>query len=73
MAQDYLFTATLSQPYRHSAPFTKGKAYEVIDFNDYFGTYLILNDAGERANVSWDQFEDQGRGATVYQSNRVLA
>lgn len=68
-----MFTATLIQAYRHTAPFTKGKAYEVIDFNDYFGTYLILNDDGERASVSWDRFEDQGKAAEAYQNNRVLA
>lgn len=68
-----MFTATLIQAYRHTAPFTKGKVYEVIDFNDYFGTYTILNDDGERANVGWDHFEDQGKAASAYQNNLVLA
>lgn len=65
-----MFTAKLAQPFRHSAPFTKGKVYEVIDFNDYFGTYTILNDNGERANVDWARFEDQGRASTEYQRKR---
>lgn len=68
-----LFTATLAQPYRHSAPFTKGRAYEVIDFNDCFGTYLVLNDDGERASVDWDRFEDLGQAARAYSANRVFA
>jgi hypothetical protein len=61
-----MFTATLIQPYRHSAPFTKGKAYEVIDFNDHFGTYTILNDEGARANVDWMRFDDQGKASEAY-------
>lgn len=68
-----MFTATLARPYRHAAPFTKGKAYQVIDFNDYFGTYTILNDDGERACVDWDRFVDQGRAATDYSNARVAA
>lgn len=66
-----MFTATLSQPYRHSALFTKGKVYEVIDFNDYFGTYTILNDNGERANVDWMRFADQGKASSTYQASRA--
>jgi len=67
-----MFNAKLTQPYRHTAPFTKGKVYEVIDFNDYFGTYLILNDDGELANVSWDRFEDRGKASEVYKNSRVF-
>lgn len=66
-----MFTATLAQPYRHSAPFTKGKVYEVIDFNDCFGTYTVLNDNGERANVDWMRFADQGKASSAYQASRA--
>ena len=62
-----MFHAKFTTPYRHTAPFTKGKTYEVIDFNDYFGTYTIINDAGERADVDWLRFEDQGKLSTAYQ------
>lgn len=62
-----LFTATLVHPFRHTAPFTKGKVYNVVDFNDYFGTYTIINDAGERANVDWLRFADQGKASTAWQ------
>lgn len=65
-----MFTAKFVQPYRFTAPFTKGKVYEVIDFNDYFGTYTILDDNGERKNVDWARFEDQGRASTEYQRKR---
>lgn len=61
-----MFTAKLVQTFRHTAPFTKGKVYEVVDYNDCFGTYTIINDAGERANVDWMRFEDQGKASTEY-------
>ena len=62
-----LFTATLVHPFRHTSPFTKGKVYDVVDFNDYFGTYTIINDAGERANVDWLRFADQGKASAAWQ------
>jgi hypothetical protein len=68
-----MFTAALVQAYRHTSPFTKGKSYEVIDFNEYFGTYTILNDDGARANVDWMRFEDQGRKSEEYSRTRSLA
>lgn len=61
-----MFTAKLVEGFRHTAPFTKGKVYDVIDFNDYFGTYTIINDAGERACVDWLRFEDNGRASEAY-------
>lgn len=61
-----MFEAKLIQAYRHNAPFTKGKVYQVLDFNDWSGTYTILNDNGERASVDWMRFEDQGRASTEY-------
>lgn len=67
MAGTALFTATLIETFRHTAPFTKGKTYEVIDFNDYFGTYTILDDNGERAVLDWLRFADQGKASTNYQ------
>lgn len=67
-----MFKATLVEPYRstHASPFTKGKVYEVLDFSDWHGTYLILNDDGHRACVDWMRFEDQGRAAEDYQRRR---
>ncbi len=63
-----MFTAKFVQPYRHAAPFTKGATYTVIDFNEYFGTYTVLNDDGERASVDWMRFEDQGRASAQYRA-----
>lgn len=65
-----LFTATLAQPYSHPSPFTKGKVYDVIDFNDYMGTYTIINDDGEQACVDWMRFADQGKASSAYQRSR---
>lgn len=62
-----LFTATLVHGFRNTAPFTKGKVYEVIDFNDYFGTYTIIDDNGDRACVDWLRFADQGKASSDYQ------
>lgn len=66
-----MFTAIFTEPYPFKAPFTKGKAYEVIDFDDWRGTYTILDDNGERKNVCWHRFEDQGRASTEYQTKRI--
>lgn len=63
-----MFTAKFIQPYRHSAPFTKGATYTVIDFNEYSGTYTVLNDNGEVACVDWQRFEDQGRAIDLYRA-----
>ncbi len=62
-----LFTATLARAYPRSPALTKGKTYDVIDFNEYFGTYLILDDAGQRTNLDWLSFADQGKASTEYQ------
>ncbi len=64
-----LFTATLLSPYEKTETLTKGRAYDVIDFNDYFGTYTVINDKGERTNVNWWRFADQGRASTEYARN----
>lgn len=61
-----MFTAKFVQPYRHNAPVTKGKVYQVVDFNDYFGTYMILDDNSERMSVDWMRFEDRGYAAAEY-------
>ena len=66
-----MFNAKFVKAYQHNTPLTKGRTYEVIDFNDYFGTYYIMNDNGERAAISWDRFEDGGRAATAYQQERA--
>lgn len=67
-----MFTAIFTQPYPFAAPFTKGKAYEVIDFNDWLGTYTVIDDEGHRKNVDWLRFEDQGRASTAYERNRDI-
>lgn len=61
-----MFKATLTQPYRRAA-LTKGKVYEVIDANDYFGTYLVLDDKGERCTIDWMCFADQGHALSAWQ------
>lgn len=61
-----MFNAKLIYAFGNSAPFTKGKTYQVVDFNDYFGTYTILNDNGERAALNWMRFEDRGYAARNY-------
>lgn len=63
-----MFLAKFVQPYKFTSAFTKGKMYKVIDFNDYMGTYTILDDNGERKMVDWMRFEDQGKLSTQYQS-----
>lgn len=68
-----MFDAILVTPYEKTALLTKGRTYRVIDFNDYFGTYTIINDAGERANVHWWRFADMGRASTEYQRNWTAA
>jgi len=67
-----MFTAKLVQPYRHSAT-TKGKVYEVVDFNDYFGHYSIIDDEGKLTNIDWMRFEDMGRASSDYQRERTAA
>ena len=49
---------------------TKGKTYEVVDFNEYMGTYAIRNDWGNRISLNWMRFEDQGHASTEYQQGR---
>lgn len=61
-----MFDAVLMQPYEKTNTLTKGRTYRVIDLNEYFGTYTIINDIGERANVGWWRFADQGHLSTEY-------
>jgi hypothetical protein len=68
-----MFTARFTTPYSFAAPFTKGKVYEVIDFNDWLGTYTIIDDNGNRKNVDWLRFEDQGRKSTAYERGELEA
>lgn len=62
-----MFRAKFLVPYSFEAPFTKGKTYDVVDFNDFYGTYIVVDDHGETKHVDWLRFEDQGRLSTVYQ------
>lgn len=64
-----MFDAIFEEAYPFTAPYTVGKTYRVIDFNDYFGTYTILDDEGQRKNVDWLRFADKGRASTAYVAN----
>lgn len=66
-----LFTAKLTSCPRF-ARLTGGKVYDVIDFNDYFGNYIIIDDDGQRCALDWHCFEDQGRASTAYQRGAKL-
>ena len=61
-----MFSATLTKFYR-ATNLTKGKTYTVVDFNDYMGTYIILDDNGDRCALNWMNFADQGHASTEYQ------
>lgn len=63
-----MFTATLTQGYPRTPALTKGKEYEVIDFNEYSGTYTILDDAGTRHDLDWLSFADQGRTGRAHRN-----
>ena len=63
-----MFTAILREGFRHNAPFTVGKTYEVLDFNEYLGTYTIIADNGERQCLDWLRFEDRGYAINQYRS-----
>ena len=67
-----MFTATFVTPYSHPAGLTVGKEYEVLNFDDWSGTYTIVNDNGNISNVGWDRFADQGRASTEYQRNTEI-
>lgn len=62
-----LFTAKFVEGFNHAgAGMTVGRTYDVVDFNDYLGTYTIINDKGERAALDWLRFDDKGRASTRY-------
>jgi hypothetical protein len=63
-----MFTAIMDVPYVRTSTLTKGRAYTVIDVNEYFGTYTIINDLGQRANVDWLRFRDMGHGYDAYKA-----
>ena len=62
-----MFTATFVTPYSHPAGMTVGKTYEVLNFDDWMGTYTVADDNGNIKNVDWLRFADQGRASTEYQ------
>jgi len=61
-----MFNAILETPYIKTSTLTKGRTYRVIDANEYFGTYTVINDIGERANVNWWRFRDMGKALDAY-------
>lgn len=61
-----MFDAIMATPYVKTSTLTKGRVYRVIDANEYFGTYTIVNDLGERANVEWWRFADMGKALDAY-------
>lgn len=61
-----MFNATLNYPYTRSA-LTKGKVYEVIDADEWTGTYVVRDDVGDRKAIDWMRFADQGFALSAYQ------